>query len=158
MVIILPSARLLNKAEKFKKFEQSLTSKKVNQIMEGFDQQKVKLFLPKFSFSSPSLSLAETFKAMDMPDAFDPNKANFSKITGKRDLAINDVIHKTFIGVDEKGTEAAAATAVLFGPTSARGLRPRVITMKINRPFIFFIHDVETGTIFFTGRVVNPKQ
>jgi serpin B len=158
MVIILPSARLLNKAEKFKKFEQSLTSKKVNQIMEGFDQQKVKLFLPKFSLSSPSFSLVKTFKAMGMPDAFDPNKANFSKITGNRDLAIYDVIHKAFIGVDEKGTEASAATAVLFGVTAAHGLRPRVITMKINRPFVFFIQDVETGTILFTGRVVNPKQ
>ena len=95
---------------------------------------------------------------MGMPDAFDPNKANFSKITGNRDLAIYDVIHKAFIGVDEKGTEASAATAVLFGVTAAHGLRPRVITMKINRPFVFFIQDVETGTILFAGRVVNPKQ
>lgn len=158
MVIILPSAGLLNKAGKFEKFEQSLTSKEVNQIVKDLYQQKVKLFMPKFSFSSPSFSLSETFKAMGMPDAFDPKKANFSKITGNRGLAIYDVIHKAFIDVDEKGTEAAAATAVHFGVTATPGLRPKIIRMTINRPFVFFIHDVETGTILFAGRVLNPKQ
>jgi len=75
-------------------------------------------------------------------------------MTGKRELFISDVIHKAFVAVDEAGTEAAAATAVIVGVTSAPVEPPVQVTM--DRPFIFLIRDIETGAILFVGRVLNP--
>ena len=74
-------------------------------------------------------------------------------MTGKRDLFIADVIHKAFVSVDEAGTEAAAATAVVM-PTAMPPEEPVEVT--VNRSFVFLIHDIETGAILFVGRVINP--
>jgi len=90
-----------------------------------------------------------------MKDAFDPNAADFSGMTGQRDLSISDVVHKAFVAVDEKGTEAAAATGVIMRATSA--LLPSV-SLTIDRPFIFIIRDATSGQILFVGRVLNPAQ
>jgi serpin B len=73
---------------------------------------------------------------------------------GKRDLVIQDVVHKAFVAVDEFGTEAAAATGVVVGITSAP-LDPATVTL--DRPFIFLIRDIATGAVIFTGRVVDPS-
>ena len=89
-----------------------------------------------------------------MPDAFDPDRADFSGMDGARDLFISDVLHKAFVAVDEKGTEAAAATAVIMELTSAPADEP--ISFTIDRPFLYLIRDGQTGTILFLGRVVNP--
>jgi len=75
-------------------------------------------------------------------------------MTGNRDLAIDDILHKAFVSVDEAGTEAAAATAVIMTLTAVPA-PPVVVT--VDRPFIFLIRDIETGTILFIGRVVNPS-
>lgn len=82
-------------------------------------------------------------------------EADFSGMTGNRDLFIADVIHKTFVSVDEAGTEATAATAVVMLPTAMPPEEPVEVT--VNRPFVFLIHDIETGSILFVGRVVNPS-
>jgi serpin B len=91
---------------------------------------------------------------MGMPIAFTGN-ADFSGMDGKRDLQISDVIHKAFVSVDESGTEAAAATAVIMRLTSAP-MPEQIITVTIDRPFIFLIRDVQTGTLLFIGHVINP--
>jgi serpin B len=75
-------------------------------------------------------------------------------MTGNRDLVIKEVVHKAYVGVDEAGTEAAAASAVIAGVTS---VGPIAMELTIDRPFIFLIRDLKTGTILFMGRVMNPK-
>ena len=87
-----------------------------------------------------------------MPIAFS-GEADFSGMTGNLGLAISDVLHKAFVSVDEAGTEAAAATAVIVGETAAPGQQ---VEVTVDRPFIFLIRDIETGAILFLGRVLNP--
>jgi serpin B len=74
-------------------------------------------------------------------------------MTGNRELFITDVVHKAFVSVDEAGTEAAAATAVIMGVT---GMPENPVEVTLNHPFVFLIRDIETGAILFVGRVVNP--
>jgi len=88
-----------------------------------------------------------------MPVAFSGG-TDFSGMTGNRDLFIADVIHKAFISVDEAGTEAAAATALVM-PTARPPEEPVEVT--VDRPFVFLIRDIETGTILFVGRIVDPS-
>ena len=90
--------------------------------------------------------------SLGMPVAFGP-EADFSGMDGGRSLFIKDVVHKAFVSVDEAGTEAAAATAVIVGVTS---IPAEPINVEIDRPFIFLIRDIETGTILFVGRVLDP--
>jgi serpin B len=85
--------------------------------------------------------------------AFDAQHADFTGMTGTNDLYIGDVIHKAFVAVDEKGTEAAAATAVIM---VGRGAPVEVKTVTLNRPFLFLIRDLETAAVLFLGRVANP--
>jgi len=145
MVILLP------KSDQFKAFEASLSSQQVKTIIQNIKYQQVALTMPKFNFES-SFSLKKTLSAMGMPVAFTTD-ADFSGMDGKRDLYMTDVIHKSFIAVDEAGTEAAAATAVIVG-TTAMPASPVEVT--IDHPFIFLIRDIKTGTIVFLGRVLNP--
>ena len=87
-----------------------------------------------------------------MPVAFSPD-ADFSGMTGNRELFITEVVHKAFVSLDEAGTEAAAATAVIVGLTA---IPEKPVTVNIDRPFIFMIRDIETGSLLFMGRVLNP--
>ena len=80
--------------------------------------------------------------------------ADFSGITGTRDLAISAVVHKAFVEVEEKGTEAAAATGVVFARTAAIAQPP--VIFRADHPFFFLIRDIHTGTILFLGRLVRP--
>ncbi len=147
MLILLPDK------DQFAAFESELTSGKVESILEEMARQEVILSMPKFTFKS-DFSLGSTLAAMGMPNAFS-EAADFSGITGDRDLFISNVIHKSFVAVDEEGTEAAAATAVVFD-TTASPLEPAVMT--IDRPFIFMIRDHQTNSILFVGRVLDPTQ
>jgi len=149
MIILLPDKGT------FRSFERALTAKKVLMITEQFKQPEVDLTMPKFKFDA-SLSMKDTLSALGMPGAFILGEANLSGMDGTRDLFIDEVLHKAMIAVDEKGTEAAAATHVFV----ASGISPRwdiKAKMIIDRPFIFLIRDTKTGAILFLGRVLNPQ-
>jgi len=108
--------------------------------------------LPKFEYES-SFSLKDALSRLGMSVAFSDG-ADFSGMDGKKDLFIQDVLHKAFVSVDEAGTEAAAATAVMVGTTSM----PESATITINQPFIYLIRDNATGSIIFLGRVMDPTK
>jgi serpin B len=127
------------------------------------DVQEVDLELPKFKIEPPTIPLAENLKQLGMKTAFDDpqGSANFDKMSPRRPdkyLAISNVFHKTFIGVDEKGTEAAAATAVVMMELSARYEKPKEpIHVKVDRPFLYAIQHVPSGACLFIGRVTDPR-
>lgn len=132
--------------------ESTLSENRVSTIRNELREHLVTLSLPKFKFRSQVPAKAPLM-ALGMNDAFNED-ADLSGMTGKRDLLIQDVVHEGFVAVDEKGTEAAAATAVLVGNTSI----PPEATLTIDRPFIFAIIDRPTGATLFIGRVVDPSQ
>ncbi len=120
--------------------------------------------MPKFGFETPVLNLGQILGAMGMPDAFSKRDADFSAVARLQPgeaIYLSKVLHKAFIDVAEEGTEAAAAVVVVeeveieieVAPTE-----PPPIIMKIDRPFMFLIRDVKTGTILFVGRVMNPAS
>jgi serpin B len=110
--------------------------------------------MPKFKVES-SFSLVDALAALGMPSAFS-EAANFSGMDGTHELFITDVLHKAFVDVDEEGTEAAAATAVIVGLKSAMPQEPVEVT--VDRPFMFLIRDMKTGTVLFVGRVMDPSR
>ena len=132
-------------------FEAGLTGARLREIAASLRGYEVDLTLPKFKLEAP-LPLKDILKDLGMVDAFE-GAADFSRIDGARDLMITDVVHKGFISVDERGTEAAAATAVIIGDTAL----PESVTLVVDRPFLFFIRDRPTGAILFVGRVVDPR-
>ncbi|MBL7184079.1 MAG: serpin family protein [Anaerolineae bacterium] len=146
MVILLPAAG------QFEAFEGSLDAERVDAILKDLARRRVALTMPKFEFES-GFSLREALAAMGMPDAF-TGAADFSGMTGNRDLFIAEVIHKAFVSVDEAGTEAAAATAIMMVEAE---MTEEPVEVTVDRPFVFLIRDIETGTILFVGRVVNPS-
>ena len=110
---------------------------------------------PKFKLTE-SFRLADVLGKMGMPSAFDADRADFSGIDGRRDMVISEVVHKAFVEVDEKGTEAAAATGVIM--TRAMAVAPqRPVVFKADHPFVFMIRERSTGSLLFLGRVVEPK-
>lgn len=132
-------------------FEATLSADKLAEVTASLGSAELELTLPKFEFDAP-LGLKKHLQAMGMVDAFS-DEADFSAMDGTRSLAIVDVLHEGFVAIDEKGTEAAAATAVIVGETSA----PLPATLHVDRPFVFFIKDRPTGAILFIGRVVDPR-
>lgn len=146
MVVLLPASGDLQA------FEEGLQAQKVSEIISGLQPSQVALTMPKFEFDS-EFSLKDTLTEMGMPIAFS-GAADFSGMTGARDLLISEVLHKAFVSVDEAGTEAAAATAVIMRETA---MPDQPIEVTIDRPFIFLIRDIETGAILFVGRVMNPS-
>ena len=145
MVILLPASG------NFEAFEEGLEAQQISDIISDLQLAQVTLTMPKFEFDS-EFSLKDTLAEMGMPAAFS-EAADFSGMTGTRDLCISAVLHKAFVSVDEAGTEAAAATAVIVGETAVPG---QSVEVTVNRPFIFLIRDIETGSILFVGRVLNP--
>ena len=141
MTILLPDQGT------FREFEDSLNAQVLDRIFDGLEIGNITLTMPLFELES-EFSLNQTLAEMGMPDAFGAG-ADFSGMTGNRELWISEAVHKAFVSVDEKGTEAAASTVVVV-----RESEPLQVT--VNRPFIFFIRDRATGTILFAGRVMNP--
>ncbi len=148
MVILLPNVG------RFEEFENSLDAQGVEEILEGLAYREVALTMPRFQVES-DFSLVDTLAAMGMPAAFQPGQADFSGMDGSHDLYIGTVLHRAFVSVDESGTEAAAATAVVIGVTA---LPAPPVEVTVDCPFIFLIRDLRTGTILFVGRVVNPAR
>ena len=145
MVVLVPDRGA------FEDVEDTLDAETWGEIQGVLSPASVKLTLPKYEFES-EISLAETLAAMGMPSAFGEG-ADFSGMTGDRSLFISDVFHKAYVGVDEEGTEAAAATAVVM-MESAMPAEP--LEMRVDRPFLFLIQERETGSVLFLGRVLNP--
>ena len=146
MVVIVPDKGTLAT------FEKGLTAAVLKGILDKLKFTKVALSIPKFEFEH-ELNLAKALKALGMTDAFDMG-ADLSGINGKKDLYITGAFHKAFVKVNEAGTEAAAATAVVAGNLSA----PSPVTVKVDRPFIFLIRDHATGAVLFVGRVADPSK
>jgi serpin B len=144
----------------------ALESKLAANVLAGcakLEAQEVNLHLPKFKLEPPTIALAETLQALGMKSAFDipRGSANFDKIAPRKPddyLYISNVFHKTFIDVDEKGTEAAAATAVvMMRATAMRREKPLPIEVKVDRPFVYAIQHVPSGVCLFLGRVTDPR-
>lgn len=119
----------------------------------------IRLYLPKFRLPAPTMPLGRALQALGMRSAFDqpPGRADFSGIAIPRPndyLRISEVFHQTFLSVDEKGAEAAAATIV--GPMSL-GIPPEPIEVRVDRPFLFAIQHRPTGLCLFLGRVTDPR-
>lgn len=132
--------------------EQKLNFENMMAWQSRLRKRKVIVFFPKFKIES-QFSLAQTLALMGMPDAFDPELADFSAMVGQKELYISAVIHKAFLEVNEEGSEAAAATGVVVGVTS---IAPSPPIFKADHPFVFFIRDNKSQSILFLGRVLNP--
>jgi serpin B len=150
MIVLLP-----REPDGLGKLEEKLTSENLALWTARSPWQKVEVFLPKFKATS-EFSLADTLGAMGMTDAFDPNKADFSGMDGRKDLYISKVIHKAYVDVNEEGTEAAAATGVIMTLGMAAPSTP-IPVFRADHPFLFLIRDNRTGSILFLGRMTNPS-
>ena len=151
MVAILPKER-----GRLAAVEKSLDGRRLRQWLEQLDSaepREVRVHLPKVEFRS-SYQLVEPLKAMGMSIAFQPQQANFRGIADT-DLFISQVVHKTFLRIDEKGTEAAAATGIEVEVTSAPAVPPP--TFRADHPFLVLIRDRPTGAVLFLGRIADPS-
>ena len=151
MIVILPKQK-----NGLKELEKKLTSANLEAWLKSKKLYEVDVKLPKFKFTA-QFKLKQTLSDMGMPIAFSGG-ADFSGMCSGEKLAISDVIHKAFVDVHEKGTEAAAATAVIVRTLSAP-VRPLLPTANFHadHPFVFLIRDNRSGSILFAGRVVNPS-
>jgi serpin B len=146
MLFILPDAG------RFEDIESVLDAAFFDRVRGAFAHYGVDLKLPRFSFEA-GVKLKPALQALGMKQAFEVGVADLSGIAGQPgDLYIDQVFHKAFIAVDEQGTEAAAATAVVATRSSA----PPPATFVLDRPFIFVIYDEPTGQILFVGRLMTP--
>lgn len=141
--------------------EQQLTPKLLAECAK-LPFREVTLALPRFKLAPPALSLSQALQAIGVKQAFDqpPGSANFSRLAAPRGadrLAISEVVHKTYLALDEKGSEAAAATAVTIVPTGIAPAPPKPIEVRVDRPFLFAIQHVETGACLFLGRLTDPR-
>jgi serine protease inhibitor len=141
--------------------EATLTAERLEGIVKSLAPTRVHVSLPKFEVDPPgSLALGEVLAGLGMPDAFSPAQADFTAIANPPDprdrLFLSEVFHKAFVKVDEKGTEAAAATAAVMARAAAAMAPPA--EFKADHPFLFFIRDNATGMILFMGRVADPSS
>lgn len=146
MVVIVPQGDFVT-------FEQMFASDSsvLDEILDSLGTEHATLSMPRFTIDGATISLKDVLHGMGMTDAFAAGAADFSGIDGTQNLYITDVVHQAFVAVNEYGTEAAAATAVIMGETSV----PKHV--DVNKPFIFLIRDIETDAILFIGRVVDPS-
>ncbi|MBN1308792.1 MAG: serpin family protein [Chitinispirillaceae bacterium] len=148
MTVLLPDS------DSFAVFESSMNMEVIDGLVNSLDSAELDVSLPKFEFTFGTKSIKDALRALGMIDAFG-GQADFSAMldVGKGEIYVADVFHKAFISVDEKGTEAAAATAVII---ELRGSSTNDCIFIVDRPFIFVIRDKLTGTILFMGRILNP--
>lgn len=144
---------LLPRGDDLEELEQLLDAGMLKELRDSVQYRQVKVHFPRFTMETKYF-LPRVLSAMGMPLAF-TGAADFSGMDGSGDLFITDVIHQAFVEVNEEGTEAAAATAVIMG----KGAAPRedeVPVFRADHPFIFIIQDGGTGNILFMGRVSDP--
>ncbi len=139
---------------RFDSVESALDNNFIQSILSSLSIGDVELTLPKFEFDC-EIRCKQIMRKLGMIDAFIPYAADFSNMVDPEDSTpyINEIYHKAFIAVDEKGTEAAAATAVVVDVVAAY----ESVSISMDRPFIFLIRDDFTGTILFMGRVIDPS-
>jgi len=147
LVVVLPDVG------KFSEVESSFDASALGTLVAGLTSQQVILALPRFRIETGT-ALKDLLTALGMTSAFTPGIADFSGMDGTQNLFVGDVIHKAFINVAEKGTEAAAATGVVMSGSAA----PIGLLINANRPFLYFLRDQPTGAILFMGRVMDPSQ
>lgn len=154
MLIVLPDEG------EFATMQSRLDGAQFDAIRSAVSSQDIMLTMPRFEFET-SLNLRVALTAMGMLDAFDPQNADFSGMFDPAAVAgnlfVTAALHKAFISVDEAGTEAAAATAIVMGITSAP-IQQEPIMLRLDRPFIYAIYDQQTGAILFLGQVINPAE
>jgi serpin B len=148
MIIILPAQEI-----DINSYVGSFNKEKWDNIIEGFFEEEVNLTMPKFILEC-EYSLIKVLKALGMQLAFNCQEADFSNIAEGMELCITEVKHKTYVKVNEEGTEAAAVTSVGVGTTA---LPPEEIYMTINRPFLFVIRDIQSGSMLFMGKILAPE-
>ena len=150
MVVLLPK-----NVDSLAHVEMSLMTENLKMWIGKLHKTEVDVTLPKFKTTS-AFQLNKVLKDMGMTKAFSPGGADFNGMTGSHDLYIAHVIHKAFVDVNEEGTEAAAATAVVMDAKTAR-ITPPPPVFRADHPFLFLIRDTRNGSILFLGRIVNPK-
>ncbi len=150
MLVIVPDTG------RFPDVVEQLDASELEAIRAAETEHRVELSMPKFEFRSQS-PLKPALEELGMVAAFTepslPDGADFTGMTDARELYIHEVVHQAFITVDEKGTEAAASTAVIVGRESA----PPPATVSIARPFLFLIEHGSTGELLFIGQVTDPS-
>ena len=151
MVALLPS-----KQKAIEDFEQPLTVEKLGHWIGKLRTQRVEVHLPRFKMVS-TFQLKTALSGLGMSDAFSPFDADFSGITGKKNLFVSEAVHKAFVEVNEEGAEAAAATAIVVMKASpAKESPPPPPVFRADHPFLFLIRHKPSGAILFLGRVTNP--
>jgi serpin B len=155
MLLLLPDA-----VDGLAALESSLNVERVDAIVASLSPVRVSVALPKFELEPPAaLPLGAVLAGMGMADAFSPAMADFTGIANPPDprdrLFLSEVFHKAFVKVDEKGTEAAAATAVVMERAAA--MPEKLVEFRADHPFLFLIRDNATGLILFMGRVADPS-
>lgn len=148
MVILLP-----RRADGLSDLEQELTPENLRGWLRRLRPRRVQVFLPRFTLTS-GFRLDEALRTLGMTEAFTSGRADFSGMNGLRDLYISAVLHKAFVEVNEEGTEAAAATAVVVARTAVPS---RPVVFRADHPFIFLIRERRSGSILFLGRLLDPK-
>ena len=151
MVLVLPDEGRFDEIEA-SMGEASAGELTYQSVMNALTDHRVAVTVPKFSYRT-AVGLNDALVALGMTDAFQGGVADFSGIDGSRDLFIQAVLHEAFVAVNEAGTEAAAATAVVVGRVSI----PEPAEITLDRPFLYFIVDRPTGTVLFLGRILDPS-
>jgi len=144
MLILLP-----DKVEGLAELGRSLNTDYFNKLLNGLTKREVRVNLPRFKIIR-EFELTKTLIGMGMLDAFS-RKADFSGIYGKKDIFFSNVIHKAFVDVNEEGTEAAASTGIVMSKNGGGPL------FRADHPFLFLIQDMQSGSILFLGRMMNPR-
>ncbi len=148
MIILLP-----NEEDGLGSLEEAVTMETLTSVLDQLQSESVNLKLPKFKLEQ-TINLKAYLKALGMEDLFDSEKADLSGINGRKDLVVTDAVHKSYVDVNEEGTEAAGATGIIVGVTAVQTPKNFVA----DRPFMFCLRDTETGSILFMGRLQTQPQ
>lgn len=157
MIVLLPREK-----DGLAELEESLTVANMEKWTGHLNQQKVRVYFPKFKMTWGTTDLTGALTALGMADPFSPEKADFSGMDGNKHggskdwLYISQLLHKAFVAVNEEGTEAAAVSVISAVAGAARGHEPP--TFRADHPFLFFIREQQTGCILFMGRMADPSE
>lgn len=149
MIFILP------KDSRMEEVVNDLSRQNLQAWKESMEKREVRAYIPKFKMET-SYDMKDDLSSMGMPTVFDYS-ADLSGITKKENLFVDKVIHKTFLEVDEEGTEAAAVTIIVAPLSVSIDEPPPIPVFRADRPFIFSIQDRESGLILFMGRMADPS-